>query len=126
MVAIFVSPSSAGAAVTLRAPVDGDLTMMGFSLRTTDTLLAGDLIRMTGRACLLERRHRHDPLIAAAVVTARTCFGNPLIRFLLRGLRIVLAEMPGMIEDNARSGLKRIVAELWVVFIEMVELESMA
>ncbi len=81
---------------------------------------------MTGRACLLERRHCHDPLIAAAIVTARTCFGDTLIRLLLRGFWVVLTEMTGMIEDDARSGLKRIIAEFRVALFEAVELQNVA
>src|SRR5690606_2892021 len=91
---------------------------------STGPLLAGDLVEMAGGAGLLEWRHGHEPLVLAAAVAGRAGLGNALRRILLRHFRVVLAEMAGMIVDEARAPLERIALEIRVMTIESIEFHN--
>src|SRR5262245_6502982 len=96
------------------------------AFRAADPLLADDLVEMAGGASQLERRHGHEPLVLAAVVTGRAGSGNGPCRILLRHFREVLAEVAGMVVDDPCAPPERIVLEFRVMAVEAVELHYVA
>ncbi len=81
---------------------------------------------MAAAASLVERRDAHDPPVLLAVVAGRAGCGNALCCILLRHFGEVFIEMAGMVVDDPRAPIERIVFELRVVAVEAVELHDMA
>ncbi|WP_139247843.1 hypothetical protein [Hyphomicrobium sp. CS1GBMeth3] len=96
------------------------------SFRAGGPLLAHDLAEVAGGARLVERGDSHDPFVEAAGVACRAGFWDALRRILLRHLRVVLAEVTGVVIDDPRALLERVIIELWVVAVEAVELHDVA
>src|SRR4029079_11253869 len=96
------------------------------ALRAADPFLADDLVEMAGGAGLLERGHGHDSLVPVAVVTSRAGSGNAPCGILLPHFRVVFAEMAGVVVDDPRAPLERVVLEFRVMAVEAVELHHVA